>query len=194
MGRARRTKRGEEGRESRKRLEKERERDRQRGRGGRRKQKQQQLEKSESGKKWEVVNRALTGSQTAPQLQLPLPSGTRPPAPASTLLAGTPPEAAGSLLSRVNREEGKLAVGQNCLGHQGRRRHPHGPRPSSPTPPGGRRGRANPDHHQGLRKGADPLLFEPHSAFTEHLLSVRHRAPGSGDTDRWRTHLPTRSF
>ena len=63
MGRARRTKRGEEGRESLKRLEKEREGERQRGRGGRRKQKQKQLEKSESGKKWEVVNRALTGSQ-----------------------------------------------------------------------------------------------------------------------------------
>lgn len=87
MGRARRTKRGEEGRESLKRLEKERETERE-GEVGRRKQKQKQLEKSESGKKWEVVNRALTGSQQSPQLQLPFPSRTRPPSPASTHLAG----------------------------------------------------------------------------------------------------------
>lgn len=43
-----------------------RERETETERGGRRKQRQQQLEKSESGKKWEVVNRALTGSPKQP--------------------------------------------------------------------------------------------------------------------------------
>lgn len=46
----------------------------QRGRGGKGEEKQQQLEKPESGKKWGVVNRALTVSPTAPPRQFPLPS------------------------------------------------------------------------------------------------------------------------
>lgn len=37
------------------------------------------------------------------------------------------------------------------------------------------------------------LLFEPHSTFTKHLLSVRHKAPHSGDTGKPRTHLSTRA-
>lgn len=79
MGRARRTKRGEEGRESRKRLEKERERETERERW------EEKTEATIVGKirKWQEMGSREWGADwlpTAPQLQLPFPSRTGPPA------------------------------------------------------------------------------------------------------------------
>lgn len=86
MGRARRTKRGEEGRESRKRLERERDRDRER--------REEKTEATTVGKirKWQEMGSCEQGADwlplTAPQLRLPFPSTTWPPSPAFTQLAG----------------------------------------------------------------------------------------------------------
>lgn len=86
MGRARRTKRGEEGRESRKRLERERDRDRER--------REEKTEATTVGKirKWQemgaVAGGLFGGASQRPVHNFPFLATTWPPSPAFTQLAG----------------------------------------------------------------------------------------------------------
>lgn len=208
MGRARRTKRGEEGRESRKRLEKERERETERERW------EEKTEATIVGKirKWQEMGSREWGADwlpTAPQLQLPFPSRTGPPAlPPHTWLGnhcgglsrrGEHCQRRQEAPSRVRREGGKLGNGREVPASPRtleappltRLRHPDSAR---------RRQRGMAHVTTGILRQEMTLsphlgpALEPHSTFTKHLLSARHRAPHSGDTDGSRTHLSTRSF
>lgn len=154
MGRARRTERGEEGRESLKRLEKERETETERER------REEKTEATTVGKirKWQEMGSCEQGADRLP---------TRPPATASTPPPGlglcpclpmpSGQTAAGAFsgqestarrqesLGRVRGSRESRDVGETCLGHQGQRRTPpqhQSPRSGRSTLPGSPLGEA----------------------------------------------------
>lgn len=201
MGRARRTERGEEGRESLKRLEKERETETERER------REEKTEATTVGKirKWQEMGSCEQGADRLP---------TRPPATASTPPPGlglrpclpmpSGQTAAGAFSgqeSTARRQEspGRVRgsresqdVGGTCLGHQGQRRTPPPPTPKPQVRPlhsswkstrGGKaawrqRGEASP-HHRVSGREMPPSsrlgsALGASSTSTKRPLSVRH--------------------